>query len=140
MDNNKKNILWVDDDVNRMALLPDRDALEAKGFNIIAIEKVDDFLHFIKKDNSHIDCVIFDMLMATGSLDPAMAKNGTRTGILLYDELQQSPHRNAKVVVYSVHDKTEFESFGDNKDILFLTKDIKSSEFANKISDLVNNN
>lgn len=137
---NKKNILWIDDDVNRMALLPDRDALEERGYNIIAIDRVDNFLKFIKEDNRQMDCVILDIHMATGDLDPIETQNGTRTGIPIFKAIQGNPnYKNAIVVVYSVFKKEDLESFGENDSIVFLSKDIKSSEFAERIYELVNN-
>ena len=140
MCNERKNILWVDDDVNKIALLPDRDELESKGFNIIPIDRVDEFLNFIASDHGEIACVILDMLMATGNLDITDTENGTRTGKVLYDKLKESRYRDVKVVVYSVHKRNEFASFGDNADIVFLSKDIKSSEFAQQINNIINNN
>lgn len=137
MSNERKNILWVDDDINKIALLPDRDELDSKGFNIIPIDRVDEFLHFIASDHGEIACVILDMLMATGNLDITLTENGTRTGKVLYDKLKGSRYKDVKVVVYSVHKKNEFASFGDNDDITFLSKDIKSSEFAEIISQLL---
>lgn len=138
MNTNKKNILWVDDDVNRMALLPDRDALEEKGYNIIAIDRVDDFLHFIKEDSRQIDCIILDIHMATGDLNSIETQNGTRTGIPLYNIIQKTPkYKNTIIVIYSVFKKEDLGKIGEEDKIVFLLKDLKSSEFANTISNLV---
>jgi len=133
-----KNILWVDDDVNKFALLSDRVELERSGFNIIAIDNVDDFLKFINNDTRSIDCVILDMLMATGKLKLKDTQNGTRTGIPLYNELLKSKYSGVKVVVYSVFKKTDLGEFGEYKKIEFISKSIKSSEFADRITELVN--
>lgn len=138
MSTNKKNILWVDDDVNRMALLPDRDALEEKGYNIIAIDRVDSFLKFIKEDSRQIDCIILDIHMATGSLNSIETQNSTRTGIPLYNIIQKTPkYKNTTIVIYSVFKKEDLGKIGEEDKVVFLLKDLKSSEFANTISNLV---
>ena len=137
---NKKNILWVDDDVNRMTLLPDRDALEAKEFNIIAINRVDIFLQFIKEADHQISCIILDMNMPTGCLNQNETQYGTRTGIPLYKAIRENPnYNNTIIVVYSVFNKEDMGSFGEKEDVVFLSKDLKSGEFAERIYELVNN-
>ena len=138
MSTEKKNILWVDDDVNRPALLPDRDELELNGFTIIPVEKADDFLKIIKEGIHKIDCIIIDMSMATGSIDLKQAKNGTRTGLVLIEALKNSSHyKNVKVVVYSVINSDDIREFcGD--EIPYMDKSIKSKEFANKIKEIMN--
>lgn len=137
MNTEKKNILWVDDDVNRPALLPDRDELESRGFTIIPVERVDDFLKIIKEGVHKIDCIIIDMSMATGSLDLMQAKNGTRTGLVLIEALKKSCYKNVKVVVYSVINSEDIESFCGNQ-IPYLDKSITSKEFADKIMEILN--
>ena len=134
-----RNILWVDDDVNKMSLLSDRVELERKKINVIDIDNVDKFLEFIINDTRDIDCIIFDMLMAPGRLNRTETQNGTRTGIPLYKELLNSKYKDVKVVIYSVFKKNDFGIFGENDKILFISKSIKSSEFANIISNLINN-
>lgn len=136
MSTEKKNILWVDDDVNRPALLPDRDELESRGYTIIPVERVDDFLKIIKEGVHKIDCVIIDMLMATGSIDLKQAKNGTRTGLVLIESLKKSCYKNVKVVVYTVIDSNDIREFcGD--EILCLDKSITSNVFANRIEEII---
>lgn len=133
-----KNILWVDDDVNRITLLSDRVELEKKGFNIIAIDNVDDFLKFIKTNTNTIDCVILDMHMATGSFTREETQNGIFTGIALYRQLLKSRYREVKIAVYTVFKQTDFENFWGDNEITFIPKSIKSSEFADRITELVN--
>lgn len=136
MNTEKKNILWVDDDVNKPALLPDRDELESRGFTIIPAERVDDFLKIIRDGIHKIDCIIIDMSMATGSIDLKQAKNGTRTGMVLIEALKKSCYKNVKVVVYSVIDGDDIREYcGD--EILYLDKSITSNVFANKIEEII---
>lgn len=137
--NNNKNILWVDDDINKSAMLPDRDEFESRGFNIIPIEKVDDFLKFINEQSQTIDCVIIDISMATGSLDIKETRYGTRTGLILYNRLKASRYKDIKVAMYSVMSSNDISEFCEkNPQILYFGKTIKSSVFANKISELIN--
>lgn len=141
MDTEKKNILWVDDDVNRLALLPDRDELESRGFTIIPVERVDDFLKIIKDAVHKIDCIIIDMSMATGSIDLKRAKNGTRTGLVLIEELKNSYYKNVRVVVYSVINSDDIRADSQaflEYEIPCLDKSITPKEFANEIEKIIN--
>lgn len=138
MNTEKKNILWVDDDVNKPALLPDRDELESKGFTIIPVERVDDFLKIINEGVHKIDCIIIDMSMATGCLDLTQAKNGTRTGLVLINALKKSCYKDVKIVVYSVIDSDDLSEFCGSNNIPYWDKSIKSKEFADRIKDILN--
>lgn len=57
-----KNILWVDDDVNRFALLPDRDELESRGFKIIEAPRPEDLQKVLRDQVFQIDCIIIGRL------------------------------------------------------------------------------
>ena len=134
-----KNILWVDDDVNRFALLPDRDELESRGCRIIEAPRPDDLLKVLHEQILQIDCIIIDISMPTGSLDMAESDYGMRTGFVLIQKIRESnsKYKNAKIIVYTVIGDSEVRQFCKDNNILYLNKSIKTKEFADKVMDYI---
>lgn len=137
---NIKNILWVDDDVNRFALLPDRDELESRGCKIIEAPRPEDLFKVLRDQFYQIDCFIIDISMPTGDLDMVDADYGMRTGFVLIKKIRESNsiYKNTKIIVYSVIGDEDVRQFCRDNDIPYLNKSIKPKEFANFVMDYLN--
>lgn len=135
----RKNILWVDDDVRKPALEPDRDELESKNCHIIEAAKPDEFLKIIKEDAYKIDGIIIDISIPIGnSLSIEETNNGTRTGLALIERLKESSnYQDVPVVVYSVINDEMVLSYCNKYEIPYLEKTMKSRDFANKIVEII---
>lgn len=145
----RKNILWVDDDVNKPALEPDRDELGERNCQIIPESRPDNFLKIIKDDNKRIDgflidCLLIDTMMPKGNeLSLNETSNTTRTGLALIKRLFESGNYGTiPIIVYSVVDEDEIKDFCfENKiplsRITILNKSISSRDFADKVVEIV---
>lgn len=98
-------------------MLPDRDELEFKEFDVIPVENVDDFLNFIKTETRSIDCAIIDIYMPPKSLDIHETQNGTRTGLVLCEKLKKSRYKDVKTIVYSVNEEEDISDFCKKMDL-----------------------
>lgn len=137
-----KNVLWVDDDVNRFALLPDRDELESRGCRIIEAPRPEDFLKVLNDQLFQIDCIIIDIAMPTGTLDMTESEYGMRTGFVLINKIRKSnsKYKNAKIIVYTVMEDSEVRQSCQNHNILYLSKSIKAEEFADRVMEYIEYN
>jgi len=145
----KKKILWIDDDINKPALEPDRDELERRNCTIIDMIDPDGFMKEIKNSNEcingfPIDCFIIDAMMPHGNyLSLKETKNTTRTGLVLIKKLFDSrKFQNVPVIVYSVLDEEEIMDFCSEHGIpldrvTILNKSLKPREFADKIVEIL---
>ncbi len=132
---NTKNILWVDDDVSRFALLLDRDELESRGCKIIEAPNPNELIKVLRDQLYHIDCIIVDMVMPSGDLDMVEAGYGTRTGLSLIKLIREtdSKYKDVKIIVYSVLGDEDVRKYCRDNDIPYLNKAIESKEFADYI-------
>ena len=132
---NTKNILWVDDDVSRFALLPDRDELESRGCKIIEAPNPNELIKVLRDQLYHIDCIIVDMVMPSGDLDMVEAGYGTRTGLSLIKLIREtdSKYKDVKIIVYSVLGDEDVRKYCRDNAIPYLNKAIESKEFADNI-------
>lgn len=137
---NTKNILWVDDDVNRFALQPDRDELESRGCRIIEAPRPEDLYKVLRDQIYQIDCIIVDMVMPIGGLDIFETVFGTKTGIWLIKEIREtdSKYKETKIIVYTVIEDGDVLQYCRDNNILYLNKSINSKEFANYVMDYLN--
>ena len=134
----RKNILWVDDDVNKPALKPDRDELESRNCFIIKAAEPDEFLKIIKEDAFKIDGIIIDISMPIGnSFSIEETRYGTRTGLAMIKRLKESQnYRCVPVVVYTVIDDDPVITHCEDENIPYLEKNVSSREFADEIVEL----
>lgn len=141
----RKNILWVDDDIDKPALEPDRDELADRNCLIIPQKRPDDFLKIINDGNERIDgfpvdCIIIDAMMPNGKiLSSKETNNTTRTGLVLIKRLFESGnYKNIPIIVYSVVDEDEIRNYCIENEIplemiTILNKSMTSSDFANNV-------
>lgn len=142
----KKKILWVDDDINKPALEPDRDELQERNCTIVPITRPDDFLEIINGGNdSNVDCLLIDTMMPNGKeLSSIETDNTTRTGLALIKRLFESDnYKNIPIIVYSVVDEDVIWEYCNENGIsldriTILNKSMKSSDFANTVVDCTN--
>lgn len=145
---NKKKILWIDDDIKKPALEPDRDELEGRNCTIIDMIEPNIFLKRINNNNEndddfHIDCFIVDAMLPNGCLSSKETKNTTRTGLVLIKKLFESGrYQNVPVIVYSVVDEEEIRDFCSEQKIpldriKILNKSMRSREFADEVVELL---
>lgn len=128
---NRKNILWVDDDIDKYALMADRDELESRGCNIIKASRSEDLLKVLREQILQIDCIIVDICMPTGELDMEEADYGMRTGIALIRKIKESNYKDTPIMVYTVIGKDDVRQYCEDNNILYLNKSsILSEEFA----------
>lgn len=145
----RKNILWIDDDINKPALEPDRDELNDRNCQIIPKTRPDDFLKIIKDGNGRIDSFLIDIMlidtmMPNGKeLSSKETDNTTRTGLVLIKRLFESEkYKNIPIIVYSVVDEDEIKDYCIKHEIpldniTILNKSMRSSDFANEVVDVV---
>ena len=147
----EKNILWVDDDVNRPALEPDRDELKERNSNIIGVPGPDGFIKIINEGNDQIrvdgflvDCLLMDTMLPNGEeLSSKETDNTTKTGLTLIKKLFESgKYENIPIIIYSVVDEDEIKDYCSEKGIpldkiTILNKSMTSRMFANKVVEIV---
>ena len=127
---NRKNILWVDDDIDRFALMADRDELESRGCKIIMAPRSEDLLKVLREQILQIDCIIIDISMPIGELDMEEAKYGMRTGFALIKKIRESDsiYKDTPIIVYTVIGDDDVRQYCKDNDILYLNKSSVSSE------------
>lgn len=131
----RKNILWVDDDVNKPALEPDREEIDSRNCIIIEAAKPAEFLKIINEGAYKIDGIIIDISMRIGnSLSIEETRNGTRTGLALVKRLKESQnYKDVPIVVYTVIDDDDVISYCEENEIPYLKKSDDSIEDVNMI-------
>lgn len=133
---NRKNILWVDDDIDRFALMADRDELESRGCNFIKAPRTEDLLKVLREQILQIDCIIIDISMPTGELDMEDAGFGMRTGIALIRKIKESNYKDTPIIVYTVIGKDDVRQYCEDNNIPYLNKSsVSSKEFADFVMD-----
>lgn len=145
----RKNILWVDDDINKPALEPDRDELQERNCNIVPKTRPDDFLKIINEGSERIDgflvdCLLIDTMMPNGkTFSSKETDNTTRTGLVLIKRLFESGnYKNIPIIVYSVVDEDEIRKYCTENEIpldriKILNKSMTSGDFANSVVEIV---
>lgn len=136
---NRKNILWVDDDIDRFALTADRDELESRGCKIIKASRPEDLLKVLHEQTLQIDCIIVDISMPTGELDMKEADYGMRTGRTLIRKIRESVsiYKDTPIIVYTVIGDDDVRQYCKDNNIPYLNKSISSEEFADSVMDLL---
>lgn len=131
----KYNILWIDDDINRQELMPERDALNELGCIITAIPHPDNFR---METVPFYDCIIIDLSMPIGgNMTIDETGGGTRTGFVLLKKIKNK-YPNSKIVVYSIFDAPDVRSYCNDNGIECWNKSsLLSDEFALSIVELI---
>lgn len=135
---NRKNILWVDDDIDKFALMADRDELESRGCKIIKAPRPEDLLKVLREQILQIDCIIIDISMPTGELDMKEADFGMRTGLALIRKIRESDsiYKDTPIIVYTVIGDDDVRQYCKDNNILYLNKSsVSSEEFADFVMD-----
>lgn len=135
---NRKNILWVDDDIDRFALMADRDELESRGGSIIKAPRPEDLLKVLREQILKIDGIIVDISMPTGELDMEEAEYGMRTGLALIRKIRESDsiYKDTPIIVYTVIGKDDVRQYCDDNHIPYRNKSsVSSKEFADFVMD-----
>lgn len=134
-------ILWIDDDVNNSELRPEKEELESRDCTIIPASTPDELLKIIKNRNVDMfDCIIVDISMPVGSLDFDRAEAGTKTGLLLIEEIEKSLFKNNKMVVYTIVKDSQVIEFCENSNprIPYWDKnDYLPDRFADEIINVI---
>ena len=118
-----KNILWIDDDINRMALMPYIDELEEGGFKVIKASNPDEF-EKILSENQDFDCIIIDVIMPLGqSREYANERGRMQTGkILLQKLIDNRLLPSVKKVVFTMADNADVRQYCDDHSVPYLEK------------------
>lgn len=135
-----KNILWVDDDIDKFALMADRDELESRGCKIMTAPRTEDLLKVLREQILQIDCIIVDICMPTGELDMEDADYGMRTGIALIRKIKESNsiYKDTRIMVYTVIGGKDVRQYCEDNNIPCLNKSsVSSKEFADFVMDLL---
>lgn len=145
----KRNILWVDDDIKKPALEPDRDELKERNCKITEMTGPKSFLEKLNDSNERIDgvlidCFLIDTMLPNGdNLTFKETDNNTKTGLILLKRLIESgKYREVPIIVYSVIDEDEIRDFCLEKRIpldrvTILNKSMTPKDFANKVVEIV---
>ena len=135
---NRKNILWVDDDINKFALMAARDELESRGCKIIKAPRPENLLKVLREQILQIDCIIIDISMPTGELDMEETNFGMRTGFALIRKIRESDsiYKDTPIIVYTVIGDDDVRQYCKDNNILYLNKSsVSSKEFADFVMD-----
>lgn len=145
----EKNILWLDDDINKPALEPDCDELKERNCKITGVIGPNSFLKKINENNERIDgffidCFLIDTMLPNGDyLTFKETDNNTKTGLIILKKLIESgKYVGVPIIVYSVIDEGEIKDFCHEKGIpldrvTILNKSMTSKDFANKVVEIV---
>lgn len=136
-------IIWVDDDINRPELRAEKEELQERGCEIIAVQDTDEFLELLKKpqENFNYDGVILDLSMPVGyEFTLKEAAYGSRTGLLLLKKIRENIlFQNIKVIVYSIVDNDNVDRECKRANALYLKKaNLLADDFAERVMDWIN--
>lgn len=115
----KKKILWIDDDVNNPELQCDHDALEEMGCIITPVTNPDD-LQF--DTISQYDCIIIDLFLPVGEeMSLEETQYGSKTGFVLLQRIREK-YPQSKTVIYSVFELPDVRSYCVDNGINYWNK------------------
>lgn len=136
-----KKIVWVDDQIHTAVMRPDKDEMEANGFDIYPIDSSDMFIDFINNAKTLDDyaCIIIDLMMPVGEiLDIKKVRRNIDTGLELIKRCKKK-FKNSKIVVYTqLKDPEKAKNYCNDKGIPFWEKDeILPSKLVSNLKDYV---
>jgi len=139
-----KKILWIDDDINRIPLMPFVDEFKEKGFTIIGVENPDEINEKLCSNQCNFQCIIVDISMPLGEIIQfGEAKGGMQTGFVILKKLVETPELNeVKKVVFTIVDDAEVRTYCKSLDpqISYLPKHKYFTDtFVNEIENIINN-
>ena len=134
MEQCKIKILWIDDEINCPKLRPYLDEFEDNDFEIIKAPNPDDVESAIASHRD-IQCIIVDILMATGTrIDVNESKKGMLTGLFVLQTLNNS----IKKVVFTIRSNDEVRKYCESEQIPYLKKqDYIASTFVAEIKKII---
>jgi len=96
-----KTVLWIDDDIKRMApsLI---EALEWQDLYVARAHSVEDALKMFAEMKDRLDLIIMDILMPPGSLSRSETDRGRRTGLVLLRKFSEISGSVPPVIVLTV--------------------------------------
>jgi len=144
-----KKILWIDDDINRFALMPYVDEFQDRGYDIDKVENPDE-INNILEQNPIPDGIIVDLCMPMGIIvDVSMptgknigygeAKGGLQTGFVVLKRLMANPQlNNVKKIIFTIVDNPEVRRYCEENGIEYLEKrNFLSDTFVNKVEEII---
>jgi CheY-like chemotaxis protein len=125
MDEIKKDILWIDDDINTMALKPFIVEMEEEAkFNVTKAATPEEAFNAIGLHHSIFAAIIVDISMPLGeSIDFTEAKAGTQTGLVLLKKIAVIPECiKIPLIVFTIVNDQEVKQYCDENNIPYLSK------------------
>jgi len=110
-----KKILWIDDHINSLSLIPYIDEFKEQGFTIIGVENPDEIEEKLSSNNNDFLCIIVDILMPPGKkINFGKALGGMQTGFVILEELVENTNLNKiKKVVFTQTNISEVKTYCD---------------------------
>ena len=138
----KKQIMWIDDDINKPILRPYIDELKEKDFDIIKVMKVDDVDCILQNEiTDSLTAIIIDISMPPGkNISFREARGGLRTGKIILERLlsDESVSNVKKIVFTNVEDEVVKRYCMENRIPYLKKEDFFSNEFVYYINELMN--
>jgi len=144
-----KKILWIDDDINRFALMPYVDEFQSRGYEIDKAENPDEINnileHTLSQDGAILDLsvlrsIIVDVSMPTGvHIKYGEAKGGLQTGFVVLKKLVDNPRFDSvKKIIFTIVDNPEVRRYCKENDIEYLEKrNFLSDTFVDKVEEII---
>ena len=136
----KIKILWIDDDINRMALKPYIDEFYDNGIKIIPAESPDES-DKILSEQKDFQCIIIDLSMALGeNINCGEAKSGMMTGLIVLKKLIANTELDKikKIVFTIVPDTAEVQGYCNANNVYYLRKrDHMTDTFVEEIKKII---
>ena len=137
---NKKRIVWIDDDIDTPILRPYVDEFEDNNFEVIKIKDINNFMDILKKEaKNSISAILVDILMPPQYLDFSETRGGLRTGIVVIKHiLNEEELKGIPIVAFTIVDDTEINNFCKGNSIPCIEKKIYfSDEFVAAIDAII---
>ena len=138
---NKKRIVWIDDDIDTPILRPYVDEFEDNDFEVIKIKDISNFMDVLKKEaKNSISAILVDILMPPQNLDFSETRGGLRTGIVIIKKiLNEEELKGIPIVAFTNVDDTVIDKFCKHYHISCIEKkNYYSDELVEKIEEIIN--
>lgn len=126
-------IIIVDD--NPFSMRAYKSALSLKGFSVIVVSTVAEFLELFEKTKD-IEALILDVMLPPGPFDLHDAKDGLDTGLLLLKKIREA-NSELPVVLLTVRRDLNYSLEGDSKTILLLKGEISPFDLVEEIEIII---
>lgn len=138
---NKKRIVWIDDDIDTPILRPYVDEFVDNDFEVIKIKDISNFIEILKEEaKNSISAILIDILMPPQYLDFSETRGGLRTGIVIIKEiLNEEELKSIPIVAFTNVDDTVIDKFCKDYHISCIEKkNYFSDELVEKIEEIIN--